>query len=286
MNRLPVLIIAVAALLLPSCSKEQAEAKHDSKLLIASIEPQRNILEQLTDSTFTIRTMLARGADPETFEPSMSERLKVDSAEIYFSTGVLPFEATIQNVASGTHFANTSQGIEFIYDTHGHGGHEHHGLADPHYWSSIEGVRAMARNMARSLYSRYPEDSAAVSERLIIFNEHLDSVSAYISSQLSSHKGESFAVWHPSLSYFARENELKQISLGTEGKEMSARSLRDAIDKAKKNGVKVFFFQKEYDSRQAQTLNDGIGSRIIEIFPLDYDWEKQLKLITDEIARP
>ena len=74
----------------------------------------------------------------------------------------------------------------------------------------------------------------------------------YTVNGLKNHELFCNSVWHPSLSYFARDYGLEQISLGTEGKEMSAKSLTEAIDKARDKGVGVFFFQKEYDSRQAE----------------------------------
>ena len=138
--------------------------------------------------------------------------------------------------------------------------------------------------MADALSTSFPTDSSMISERLVAYEAHLDSLSSMITGRLTGHQGDSFAVWHPSLSYFAREYGMNQISLGTEGKEMSAKGLKDAIDKAKNMGVKVFFFQKEFDSRQAISINDGIGSTIVSIYPLDYDWEKQLILIANEIA--
>ena len=58
------------------------------------------------------------------------------------------------------------------------------------------------------------------------------------------------------------------------------------IDMARADSVKVFFFQKEYDSRQARSINDEIGSRMVYINPLDYDIIKQMTLIADELSRP
>lgn len=285
MSRLAIAIAAAVAFIAPSCVKNTQDQGSATRLLVVSVEPQRNILEHLVDSTFTIRTLLSRDANPETFEPSMKERVRVDSAAIYFSTGVLPFEKVLENSADGSRFVATSTGLDLIYDTHSHhDGSSHHGAPDPHYWSCIEGARTIARNMADALSTSFPTDSSMISERLVAYEAHLDSLSSMITGRLTGHQGDSFAVWHPSLSYFAREYGMNQISLGTEGKEMSAKGLKDAIDKAKNMGVKVFFFQKEFDSRQAISINDGIGSTIVSIYPLDYDWEKQLILIANEIA--
>ncbi len=112
----------------------------------------------------------------------------------------------------------------------------------------------------------------------------MDSIDSVVAGRLGS-EGGAFAVWHPSLSYFARDYGLEQIAVGAESKEVSPRRLKEIIDEARADSVEVFFFQREYDSRQAQTINSAIGSRLVTIDPLSYDWEGQLFLITDELAR-
>ena len=62
--------------------------------------------------------------------------------------------------------------------------------------------------------------------------------------------------------------------------------MAEAIDHAKADTVTVFFFQPGIDSRQAEVLNESIGSRLVSINPLDYNWQGQLLSIADEIARP
>lgn len=282
-SRIALFIIFSA--LIASCTH-----KHDADadLLLVSIEPQRFILEQLIDSGMTVRTLLDNGTNPETYDPSSSERIAVDNADIFFTTGVLPFEKTLEKSAQGTKFVDTSAGVKLLFGTHGHSHHhegEHHLDADPHYWGSISGVKTIAVNMAKALMEMYPDKAQHISARLDRYTLHLDSLDNAIAAKLEASKGASFVVWHPSLSYFARDYNLNQLSVGQEGKEMSAKGLKDAIEKAAESNAKVFFFQKEYDSRQAQAINEGIGSRLVIINPLEYNWEDQINLIADEIAR-
>lgn len=285
MNKLFIYISAILSIFAVGCSTRKSDTTQSDKVIVVSIEPQRNIVEHLVDSSYSVVTMLTSGSNPETFEPTMKERAKVDSAKVYFATGVLPFEEQLQESARNTNFVNTSFGVSFIFDTHGHNhGDEHHGIADPHYWSSVEGARQIARNVVCSLKELYPADSTNLTIRLIEYESHLDSLKEAVKTRLSGHEDEAFAVWHPSLSYVAREYDLHQISVGAEGKDLSAKGLKEAIEKAKNANVKVFFFQKEFDSRQAVSINEGIGSRLIEVQPLDYDWEKQLINVADEIA--
>lgn len=267
-------------------------------MLMVSIEPQKWILEQLVGDDYAIGTMLDRGANPETFDPSMEKRLQADKATAYFSTGAFPFEESLaKSLPDRTRIVNTSDGIEPIYGTHSHThnhtfghshGHDcdHHGeAADPHMWTSLKNARIIARNMAEALADLDSAEAATVNRRLATLEQRLDSIDKATANRLEG-ASRSFAIWHPSLSYYARDYGLNQIAVGQESKEMPAGQVRQVIDNARNANVKVFFFQKEYDNRQAESINSAIGSRMITIDPLAYDWLGQIELITNEIARP
>lgn len=291
-------ILAVLVLALYVCGCTRKEAAADRPLLMVSIEPQKWILEQLVGDDYAIGTMLDRGANPETFDPSMEKRLQADKATAYFSTGAFPFEESLaKSLPDRTRIVNTSDGIEPIYGTHSHthnhtSGHshghdcDHHGeAADPHMWTSLKNARIIARNMAEALADLDSAEAATVNRRLATLEQRLDSIDKATADRLEG-ASRSFAIWHPSLSYYARDYGLNQIAVGQESKEMPAGQVRQVIDNARNANVKVFFFQKEYDNRQAESINSAIGSRMITIDPLAYDWLGQIELITNEIARP
>jgi zinc transport system substrate-binding protein len=291
-------ILAVLVLALYVCGCTRKEAAADRPLLMVSIEPQKWILEQLVGDDYAIGTMLDRGANPETFDPSMEKRLQADKATAYFSTGAFPFEESLaKSLPDRTRIVNTSDGIEPIYGTHSHthnhtSGHshghdcDHHGeAADPHMWTSLKNARIIARNMAEALADLDSAEAATVNRRLATLEQRLDSIDKATANRLEG-ASRSFAIWHPSLSYYARDYGLNQIAVGQESKEMPAGQVRQVIDNARNANVKVFFFQKEYDNRQAESINSAIGSRMITIDPLAYDWLGQIELITNEIARP
>lgn len=282
-------VIATAALVLSvSCSNK---TNQDKTVLAVSIEPQRQILEQLAGPGFDVVTILGQGADPENFDPSTSQRLALDNADIYFPTGVLPFEKTLkESLGSNTAYVPTIGETELIYGNHGHDhgteacGHHHEMAVDPHYWSSFEGAGNIASIMYKTLSEEYPDIKDGLTERYTQFNDSLAELRDKISETLGKAKRRTFAVWHPSLSYFAREFALEQLPLGVEGKDLSAKALAEAIDHAKADSVEVFFFQPGIDSRQAEIMSQGIGSRLVSVNLLDYFWQDQLKLIADEIA--
>lgn len=144
----------------------------------------------------------------------------------------------------------------------------------------------MARNMAAELSRLNPEGSEVYAGRLASLLASLDSLNVAIAAELTEAPSRTFAVWHPSLSYFARDYGLEQLAVGQESKEMSARQARSVIDRARADSVRVFFFQKEFDARQAEAINEEIGSRLVTIDPLDYNLVHQLQTVADAIAHP
>jgi len=267
---------------------------HDSgsglRQLTVSIEPLRALLDPLARGRFEIVSIMDRGSDPENFEPSMSRRMAVDGSEAFFITGALPFETSLADaVPQNVRVISLSKGIKPIFGTHDHCGHNHdghhHGMPDPHIWTSVRNARVIAATMAATLSSLDPQGADIYAARLDSLTAHLDSIDSYVAHTLDLAPSRAFIVWHPSLSYMARDYGLDQVALGAEGKDFSASGIRDAAMRAASAGAKVFFVQRGLDPAHAQNVCDAAGTRPVDINPMAYDWNEQLKHIADELAR-
>ena len=60
--------------------------------------------------------------------------------------------------------------------------------------------------------------------------------------------------------------------------------LRRAIDNARSRGAEIFFFQKDFDSRQVSAINAELEANEININPLTYQWEDEIIRIAEAIA--
>lgn len=290
--RYPMLAAAILALVGgASCGRSGGDGR---PLLVVSIEPQKYMLEQIVGDDFEIVTLMPNGDNPETFEPSMSGRVAVDRSKAYFTTGYFPFESNISvTAADPSSIISTSIGIEPVYGTHSHGGEHHtflhadesHQIPDPHIWTSVRNARKMSRTMLETVSRIAPERESEYRERFNRFDRRLDSLDRSFAKRLDRMPNKAFLVWHPSLSYFARDYGLEQIAVGSEGKESSMNTLRRVIDRARADSVKVFFYQRDFDSRQAEAVNLGVGSRLVPVNPAGYEWEDEMKLIVDELTR-
>lgn len=221
-----------------------------------------------------VRSLLARGGNPESFDPTFSHLAELEHSRAYFTIGQLPFEAAILQKVK---INNPNLPIFCCSDSitllrHTHGTHDHG--VDPHIWSSPRNMRTMAENMLHGLHKIDPKNANFYNANFVTLSKRIDSINAACDSLLAPLAGASFAVWHPSLSYFARDYGLRQLALGAEGKEHSISSTRALADALKASGSKIFLMQKDFDPAQAATLGNDI--RTITIDPLNYHWDNEM----------
>ena len=93
-----------------------------------------------------------------------------------------------------------------------------------------------------------------------------------------------FIISHPALSYFARDYGLHQISIEEGGKEPSPAHLKALIDLCQAEDVRVIFVQPEFDKRNAETIAQQTGTKVIPINPLSYDWEEEMLNVAKALA--
>lgn len=284
---------SVAAILIVAfCMILTACVADDSRkpIVTVSILPQKYFLEKIVGDKYDVKCLLSLGANPESYEPAITHLVNVEDSEAYFCIGNIGFESAIIDKVRANNpdikILNCSDGIDLMVGTHGHShgdkacNHE----IDPHTWSSVRNAKIIATNMYRAIVDMNPENKRYYTENYDGLIAELDSLDARISQILHPKRGMAFLVWHPSLSYFARDYNLRQITIGQEGKESSVNTLRHHIDHAREDGVKVFFFQKEFDTRQAQVVNEQIGAKMVTINPLNYEWDKEMLVIANAIA--
>ena len=94
-----------------------------------------------------------------------------------------------------------------------------------------------------------------------------------------------FLIYHPALSYFARDYGLKQLSIEEGGKEPSPAQLKALIETCRKEHAHTIFVQQEFDQRNAQLIADELGVHIVSINPLSYDWADEMVRVAEALKR-
>lgn len=286
LRNISALLVFVFCIVLPSCVAKDAQRP----TVTVSILPQKYLLEKIVGDKYKVKCLLASGGNPEVYEPAITHLVNIENSEAYFCIGNIGFETAILDKVRANNpnikIFDNSEGINLIVGTHGHshGDDDHCHAADPHTWSSVRNAKVIVSNMYRAVMDMDPKNGEYYTNNYRDFVAKLDSLDAELSQMLAAKRGAAFLVWHPSLSYFARDYGLHQISIGQEGKETSVQTFQKHIDHAREDSVRVFFFQKEFDTRQAQAVNEQIGAKMVTINPLNYDWDEEMLIIANAIA--
>lgn len=263
---------------------------HDAvrQTIAVSIPPQAALLHEITGDSVEIVTLMPAEANPEAFEITVKDMRSLSDAALYMKMGHLPFETSLtkrlRDANSDMRFVDTSDGVDLIYGTHNHGDHAHD-VADPHTWTSVANLRKIASNMLGAVIEADPANSDFYTANFNRLSARLDSVDHAIASRIAAHGDRSFLIWHPSLSYFARDYGLQQIAVGEDNKEMTPGRLRDVHNRAMNEGASVMFMQQNFDARQANSIASALDVDVVVINPMDADYMNQFNIITDALTR-
>lgn len=284
------LYLAAALLLtLAACS---SGADRSTPVVTVSIPPQQYFVEAIGGDKVAVNCLLDKGGSPESFEPSMAQLLELQRSDGYLRMGQLPFEDVVMTKVTASApdlpIKSMSDGVEMLSGTHSCPNHNHsHGDEDydPHTWSSVVNARVMAKNTLDFLSQLYPDNAPYFTQRYDSLTARLDSLDASIKEILEQRPGAAFVVWHPSLSYFARDYGLTQIAIGMENKELSAPALKSRVEHASQSAPTVLLMQADFDPRQAGTIESLLNIPVVTINPLNPDWEAELITTARAIAQ-
>jgi len=271
--------------LLFACSNKVQQ----ENIITVTIEPQRYFVEQLTDSLFRIECMVPVGTSPETYDPTPVQMVKLARSKAYFCIGHIGFEEVWVDKLKQNYpqipFFDNSEGVSLIISGHSHSdGHFHEEGIDPHTWSSPKSVRLIVQNMYTALVAVDSENKNHYALNLQRLLEQMDAVDEKITQILRKSSQKAFIIYHPALTYFARDYGLTQYCIEADGKEPSPDQLKTLIETAKKEGIKTVFIQQEFDRKNAELVAKETGCRLIVINPLSYDWEKEMLHIAQALS--
>jgi len=260
-------------------------------MVSVSILPQKYIVEQIAGNLLQINVLVPPGSSPHNYEVLPSQMKDLAKSKVWLQIGLLTFEDAWKEKLAQTNkdllIINCSKDISPLAgDDHHEEGHDHghEGAFDPHVWLAPAEVKMVAQNTLETLTKGFPEHAPEFEKNYSRFILKIDSLSAQIEQRLAPLTNRNILIFHPALAYYARQFKLEQIPLELDGKEPSPKHMKDIVDLARKQNIKVIFIQKEFDSENALQLSREIGGEVIIIDPLDYNWEKQMLDITEKIA--
>ena len=282
-THLSIIILSIIASATVICSCGGTNRKAESKeSIFVTIGPLRQIVSGIVGDDFDIEVLVPAGASPESFEPTPRQFISLNKAKAVFAVGLIDFERNLTSkIKEQSKVADLSRGIELIAGScsHNHHGHHcHHGI-DPHIWTSPTALKIMAQNAYNTIAAIYP-DSTKYKSNYDLLAARLDSLDCSVRAMCERARVRRFIIYHPALTYLARDYGLEQISIEHEGKEPSAKRLASIIDNARADSTSRIFYQSTYPRSTVEVVAEDIGAEPIEIDPLREDIFDNIREIT------
>ena len=235
-----------------------------------TISPYKYFVDQIAKGKVDVNVMVPNGNNPETYEPYAQQMMELSKSALYLKVGSIGFEQTwmkkLQDNAPEMKVIDTSVGIKPAKTPGGN--------IDPHVWMSCSNARIIASNILKALSELEPKNKA-------FFEKNYQSLLSIINKRDSIIKEgfeknpalvRKFVIYHPILTYFARDYQLEQLAIEEEGREPSAAQLKSLIQRARKEKIKFCLIQAEFANRNTTTFINESHTKPMNINPLQGDW--------------
>ena len=240
-----------------------------------TISPYKYFVDQIAKGKVDVNVMVSNGNNPETYEPYAQQMMELSKSALYLKVGSIGFEQTwmkkLQDNAPDMKVIDTSVGIKPAKTPGGN--------IDPHVWMSCSNARIIASNILKALCQLEPKNKA-------FFEKNYQSLLSIIDKRDSTIKESfkkdpdlvrKFVIYHPILTYFARDYQLEQLAIEEEGREPSAAQLKSLIERARKEKIKFCLIQAEFANRNTTTFINESHTKPMNINPLQGDWNRAMQ---------
>ena len=282
-------VLLAVILLMISAGCADSSLKESKGTITVSILPFSYFVKKIAGPEYQVNVIVPPGASPATYEPPPSVIQSLNRSEVVIFNRYLGFEQAWMKKLTGV-----NEDIQALYladnqdliaaEAHKHGDHVHYSGVDPHFWVSVSSARLISLDIKDFLQEVYPDDKFIFEKNFEALESEIDATLSYVQERLKDVENRTFLIFHPALTYFAREFGLKQVPVELDGKEPGAAWLKELIDMARRDSIMTILVQKEFNRSSAETIAKEIGGSVVNIFPLSDDWPGAIKEIADALA--
>lgn len=245
--------------------------------VVTTIPPLAMLASELGGERVVVRSLLAAGADPHTYEPRPSDAAALQDADIVISLGSSMDDWLGESIRArdgaivvklddgdgGGCAAASTEAAAVVED-----GDEGR---DPHVWLDPLWVRDRAlAAIAKALSDAAPEGAPDIARREKAAADEITVVEREIREGLAAAPTRAFLAWHPAWGCFAGRFGLHSAgSVGeSEGREPSLKAMIAAVKAGKEAGVRAVLVEPQEDDRHARVLADELHVELLTVDPL------------------
>lgn len=259
------------------------DRKSEPLVVIAAESFLADIAQNVAGSRLTVQTLMPRGTDPHTFEPTPGDIKRVADCQVLIVNGS-GFEGFLEDMLQGAGgervVIEASQGLtgrrpDETEQAHGHEpGHEdaqehEHGDIDPHFWLDPVNVKTYVRNIQRGLASADPTGAEQYAANAAAYLKKLDELDAWVRAQAETvpEARRLLVTDHHSFGYYADRYGFRVVgavmpSVST-GASPSAQQMAELISTIKAAGAPAIFLATGTNPQLAEQIARDAGVRVV-----------------------
>lgn len=272
---IPLAMIATVYTGRPALQDRQEQEKIT---VVASFYPLYEFTSRVVGDRAEVSTLVPAGVEPHDWEPTAEDVSRGRAADVLVINGA-GFERWADGMQAKV-VANTSEGIEFNYKEEKEAGddddQEHQdaggGGVNPHIWLDPMLAKHQIDKIRDVMVSSDPANTDYYNQNADRFTAELDSLDAFIRSELADCNKSDFIAFHDAFTHFSERYGLRQHSIhgaSPEG-EILPQTIQQIIELANGFGINIIYSEDLIDSRLADTIANEIpNGKVLVLSPIE-----------------
>lgn len=285
---LPGIAIIVGILIIATHSQNNANANTSTEPrinVIATFYPVYYFTSRIAGDDAVVTNLTPAGTEPHDFEPTPSDLLKLQDADLVISNGA-DLESWLPAAldATRTEKRKVSEAVSGITlrtateDEHAEEDHqEEHGAYDPHVWLDPVLARQMVLNIQQALTQADPANEAAYAVRANALLQDLSALDTDFTRALATCQKDTAIFAHDAFNYLAARYGFtaEAVSGLSPEEEPTPKQLSSLATLAKDKKVTTIFFEELTSPKLAETLANEVGATARVLSPIEGLTEEQ-----------
>jgi zinc transport system substrate-binding protein len=239
--------------------------------IIVTVFPLQEFAREVSGSRADVTLLLPPGADVHTWQPRVSDIMKVSEADlfIYIGSNLEPWADDILRAAArpGLKILEAGKGIvESPSERTGRSREE----ADPHIWLDFSLDLILVDRIRAALSDWDPEDAELFQTQARDYKEKLGKLDREYREAFKNCRYHTFIFGgHAAFGYLARRYGLEQIALFGLSPDAAPtpKELAQIMEKASRLGIRTVFFEPNSSDRLARMIAENIGGDLRPLNP-------------------
>ena len=263
-----VAVVVLATIGLTFIPKPQNAVPSSKMTVMTSFYPVYFLAQQIAGDKAEVINITPAGTEPHDYEPTPQQIAQIEQSKLLVTIGGVEAWAdrVKQSLGTSTLVINAGEGLQTQQLKEGG-----ETIADPHIWLSPTLAASMARRIEQGLEQIDPGNKyyyQLSANGLITALEQLD---LEFKESLAHCAKKDIITSHAAFGYLANSYSLHQVPITglSPDAEPSAKDLASIADFAKKNNVRVIFFESLVSPKLSQTIAKEVGAQTAVLDPIE-----------------